>query len=193
MTARSITGVLVAAAMTAATAGALAQGAAEKKPALLKPASEMSQLKFFDGSWSCSGEMMPAPGAPAVKTRSSVKSHSDLSGFWQSGIVKSSAVGMPPFEGMFHMTYDTAGKQFLMLWVDNMGGWSQETSPGWEGDKIVFTGEGVMNGQKMGARDTFTRNADGSLKHVPELQSGGNWMPAGEETCKKAAPAPAKK
>jgi hypothetical protein len=176
--------------------------AAEKKktdkpaagaPAMPKPAAEMAQLKYFDGSWTCDGTMTPSPMGPGGKMTSTVKSHTDLGGFWQSGVVKSTGGGMPgAFEGMFHMTYDPAAKGYTMLWVDNMGAWAHSTSKGWEGDTIVFEGESVMGGQKMMGRDTFTKAAAGSMKHTWEMQMEGKWTPAGDETCKKAAAAATK-
>src|SRR5206468_3327171 len=65
----------------------------------------------------------------------------------------------------------------------------------WEGDKMVYTGEGSMMGEKMQARDTFTRSADGaSFKHASEAQTNGQWTSMGEETCHRAAaPASPKK
>jgi hypothetical protein len=188
MRVRSITGTLAAAVFAAAAPLALAQAPADKpaQPAMPKPAAEMSKLSYFGGSWSCAGEGMMEPGKPMMKMTSTVSSHADLYGFWQSGVVKGTTAGMPPFEGMFHMTWDPAAKGFLMLWVDNMGGWSQQRSPGWEGDKIVFTGESQMGAEKMGSRDTFVKNADGSMHHTGEMQMGGSWMKGMEETCKKA-------
>lgn len=195
MSARSITATFVAAAFAALIPCAFAQGAADNKKmdkpagamAAPKPAAEMANLKFFDGRWSCSGEGVMEPGGPSMKMTSSVKSHSDLGGFWQSGMVKGTTAGMPPFEGMFHMTWDAAAKQYVMLWVDNMGGWSQERASGWEGDKLVFTGDMQMGTQKMRARDTFTRKADGGMAHMGEAEVGGQWVKMMDETCKKSA------
>jgi uncharacterized protein DUF1579 len=158
-------------------------------PEMPKPAAEMSQLKFFDGSWTCDGKMEPGPFGPGGPMKSTVKSHSDLGGFWQSGTVKGSSPGMPPFEGMFHMTYDAANKQYLMLWVDNMGAWSHTTASGWQGDKIVFAGDSMMGGKKFMGRDTFAKGADGSFRHTSEMQLEGKWTAMGDETCKKAAAA----
>ena len=201
MTARSITGLFVAAALAAAVPCTYAQEKPAEKPAAKpaeKPAAaapaapkapaEMSQLKFFEGNWTCKGEMAPGPGAPMVKSTSSVRSATTLGGFWQAGTVKGTMPGLPPFEGKFHMTYDPGAKQYVMIWVDNMGGRSTSTASGWEGDVIAFTGEGIMGGQKMMARDTFTKKA-GALVHKAEMQVEGNWANMGEETCNKAAAA----
>jgi len=190
MTTRSITAILAAATLAALVPCALVLAAPD--PAAPKPAAEMANLKVFDGSWNCDGKSEASPFGPAGTMKGTVRSHSDLGGHWQSGMVKSSMTGMPgAMEGMFHMTYDPGPKQYVMLWLDNMGAYSHETASGWEGDKIVFTGDMAMGGKKMTVRDTFTKGADGSLSHAWEGQVDGKWTPLGSETCKKQPP-PAK-
>lgn len=186
MTTRSITAILAAATLAAVVPCAAAP---EGPP---KPPAEMSNLKAFDGSWACEGKSEASPFGPAGTNKGTVKSQADLGGFWQSGMVKSTGSSMPgaTMEGMFRMTYDPGTKQYLLLWVDNMGAYSHETSPGWEGNKIVFTGDMAMGGTKTSVRDTFIKGADGSLKHDTEAQIDGKWTALGSETCKKgAAPA----
>jgi len=76
--------------------------------------------------------------------------------------------------------------------ADNMGGYSKETSSGWDGDKIAFNGQTAMGGKQMGTRDTFTKVGK-SMKHDWEGQmEGSTWSPMGSETCNRVA-APAKK
>jgi hypothetical protein len=87
------------------------------------------------------------------------------------------------------MTYDPGAKQYQMLWVDSMGAWSQETSTGWEGDKIVFAGETAMGGKKMRVRDSFVKAGDGSMNHSWEMQAEGKWVPLGNETCRRSGTA----
>lgn len=97
----------------------------------------------------------------------------------------------PAMEGMFHITYDPGPKEYVMLWVDNMGGYSKESSSGWEGDKIVFSGTSAMGGKQMGTRDTFVKVGK-SMKHDWEGQMDGTtWASMGSETCNRVA-APAK-
>lgn len=155
-------------------------------PPAPKPAPEMAQLKMFDGNWSCTGDIPAGPMGPAQKTKSTVKSRTEMGGFWQIGTVSMSSPAMPSFQGQFHTTYDSGKKQYVMLWVDNMGGYSQEAAPGWDGDKLVYTGEGSMGGQKMQTRDTFVKAADGSFKRSGEMQVNGQWVSMGDETCHRA-------
>jgi hypothetical protein len=185
--------ILAAALAVAAAPCAFAQEAAKPAAPMAapKPAAEMKNLAIFDGNWACDGEVPATPMGPAGKMKTTVSSKSNLGGFWQTGNVTGKMDGMPAFEGMFHMTYDTAGKQYVMVWVDSMGAWATSTSKGWDGDAITFAGETTMNGQKMNTKDTFTKGADGSLKHAWSMEMGGNWAPMGEETCRR--PAGAKK
>jgi hypothetical protein len=208
MNARSLTAAMVAAALTSVPctfaetkAGAAAKPAAKASAAPAAaampqptPAPEMAQLKPFDGSWSCAGEIPAGPMGPAQKTVNLVKTHMGMGGFWQVGTVTMSSGPMKGFEGTFNNTYDPGQKKYVMVWMDNTGGYAQQLASGWEGDKMVYVGEGSMMGQKMATRDTFTKSADGStFKHGSEAQMEGKWVSMGEETCRKAGAAAAKK
>ena len=174
----------LAALLAAATLTAVCPLAAADPPP--KPAPEMANLNVFEGTWACEGQVPASPMGPGGAMTSTVVSRQDLGGFWRSGTVKSTGAGMPgTMEGMFHMTYDPGAKEYVLLWVDNMGGWSQASSPGWNGDTLVFTGEGKMGGDKMVVRDTFVKAANGSLRHDWEMQIEGKWTPMGSESCKK--------
>jgi len=186
MRTRSIAGTLLAAAVAAVLPCAAALAAPDEA---MKPAPEMSNVKWFDGNWTCEGKAEPGPMGPGGKTTTTVKSHSDLGGFWQSGMVHSAMATGPAMEGMFHMTYDPGPKQYVMLWVDNMGAYSHQTSSGWEGDKMVFTGSTAMGGKQMSTRDTFVKSGAGSMTHDWEAQVDGKWTAMGTETCKRAAAA----
>ena len=170
-------------AMALVTAGFAGISSAQQGPP--KPAPEMAQVAYFEGNWSCSGKTFATPMGPAGTMTSTAEIRKDLGGHFQSGTIKGTQPNQPPFEGRFHMTYDPGLKQFVMLWVDNMGGWAQSSAAGWKGDTLVYEGEGHMGGQTMKSRDTFTRSGPAAMKHTWEMQVTGKWMPAGEETCQK--------
>ena len=189
-----------AAAVLASTSLALAQ--TESKPASqVTPAPagqpsappELEQIKFFIGSWTCTGTVNASDFGPAHKTRSTVKTHSDLDGFWYSGVVQElkTAENPHPVKGVFHMTYDGAKKQFALMWVDNFGGWSMEFSPGLQGDTLAWEGEANMMGTKIPSRDKFVKKGEDGLTHAYDFQMKGQWTTVGEETCKRAAAAAA--
>lgn len=193
-------GALAAAVFSAAVPCAFAQAPAEGKkdkpampaagaPAMPRPAAEMAALAYFDGKWQCAGEGAMEPGGPMTKMTAAVKVESDLGGFWQSGKVNAQMPGMPGpgFEGKFHTTWDPGAKQYVMFWVDSMGGWAESRATGWDGDKIVYTGTTYMGGQKIPSRDIFTKNADGSMGHMAEMQMGSQWTKMMDETCRREA------
>lgn len=191
MTARSLVGSLAALALVAPVAFAQdVRGRPAQRPVRAdlgppRPAAEMAQLEAFDGSWTCEGTMSPSPFGPGGKMTSTLRSRTELGGFWQSGMVHGTSPGLPPFQGQFHATYDPVAKRLVMLWVDNMGGWSNSTAPEWRGDTAVFTGDSFMAGKRFKARDTFTKGA-GTLRHSWEIEIDGKWTPLGDETCRKA-------
>jgi hypothetical protein len=192
MTARSLAASLAALALALGAPALSAQdvhGRPAQKPVKAdlgspRPAPEMAQLKAFDGSWACTGTMKPSPFGPGGRMTSTVRSRTELGGFWQSGTVNGRSPGLPPFEGQFHATYDPAGKRLVMLWVDNMGGWSHTTAPDWKGDTAVFAGDSFMAGKRFATRDTFTKGR-GTLRHASEIEVDGKWLELGDETCRK--------
>lgn len=169
-----------------ATAGVLIAAPIVLAQQMPKPSPEMAKLDFFKGNWTCEGSTKESPMGPAGKITSTAQIKEDLGGFWQSGMIKGTMANMPPMEGMFHSTYDPTAKQFLMLWIDSMGGWARSTSSGWQGEKMVYEGEANMPGQKpTTSRDTFTKGPAGAMTHAWEAQIDGKWIPIGEETCRK--------
>ena len=153
-----------------------------------KPAPEMSQLKYYAGSWTCTGDAPAGPFGPAHKTQSSLVLKSDLDGFWYNGPLTETktASNTQPVKGMAHLGYEPKGKQFVMVWVDNFGSWATEMSPGWQGDTMVWTGDMMVMGDKLGARDTYVKKSDTEFTHKFDLNMKGQWALMVEETCKKA-------
>jgi len=159
---------------------------AQEAPQMPEPAAEMAGLDYFEGSWRCEGEAKPGPFGPGGKTTGTAEIRDTLGGFWQAGVIKSSMPEMGVMEGLFHTTYDPVAGEYVMLWVDNAGAWAESRSSGWKGDTMVYEGEMVMAGQKMMGRDSFSKGADGSLRHAAEVQLEGDWVLIFDEVCKKA-------
>ena len=164
---------------------------AEDKPmAPPKPAAEMSQLSYMVGTWNCSGKTFATPfgpehatagrrpradGAGRVPARHPLRRDEDGR--------EPDAVPRPPGHRLGRRPEGVRLDCF-----DVFGGTCTQTSPGWKGDALVFEGTALMGGQKMGARDTFTKVSATEMKHKGEMQGAdGKWMAGDEETCKKAA------
>jgi len=156
-----------------------------------KPAPELANLKYFAGTWSCSGDSPAGPFGPAHKTQSTLTLKSDLDGFWYDGMMtEAKTAGNPhPVRGMLHIGYDSAAKQYVQLWIDNFGSHAMQMSPGWQGDTIVYTGEQDVMGEKATAKDTLTKKGPNQFAHKFELTMKGETHTIVDETCKKAGTA----
>lgn len=95
-----------------------------------------------------------------------------------------SAANPMPFHVAGYFGYDAEQKKLVLGGVDNTGGYSTESSDGWDGDTIVFTGPWHMGGMTMNSRDTFRKTAKG-LAHTGEVEQNGQWVKSVEETCVK--------
>jgi Protein of unknown function (DUF1579) len=152
-----------------------------------KPASEMANLKYFAGNWSCSGDSPAGPFGPAHKTQSTLSLKLDLDGFWYDGMMTEmkTASNPHPVKGMLHLGYDAGEKRFVQVWIDNTGSRSVQMSPGWEGDSISFTGEQVIMGEKGTAKDTITKKGASQFTHKFELTMKGETHTIVDEICRK--------
>ena len=152
------------------------------------PPKELEQLQFFDGDWTCEGQEPDTPWSKAHKTKTKVKVKDDLGGFWYSGKVDQDKTGENPYpmEAKFHWTYDADQKRFEGGWIDNSGGWAMQSSPGWQGDTMTWTGEATLQGHRSAMRDVITRKGDDEFRHAYEAQIDGQWKAVGEETCRRA-------
>ncbi len=156
-----------------------AKPAEPAKPEMPKPAPELQQYKQMIGSWKCEGKgtMM----GKEMKVSGTYKAAWDLDNYWVVAHFEGKAQGMPgSHKGMDFYTYDSASKMYIVMGVDNMGGWSMAKSKGWEGDKQEWAGKGQMMGKESDITWTVTKKGDKEI-----TISGGMGDEKFEETCKK--------
>jgi hypothetical protein len=161
--------------------------AATPPPPAPKPAAELDQLKMFEGTWRCDGKQPAGPMGPEQVYKSSFKGKKDVDSFWLAFeyAQKKSKVHNMPIMAKGFLGYDPAAKKYVTMGVDNMGGSISESSPGWEGDKLVFSGDGQMGGQKISFRETYTKKSDKEMTWAGEMKMGKDWVNVGTDTCKK--------
>jgi Protein of unknown function (DUF1579) len=176
-----------AAAAKPAAPAAVPAPAAAPPPAAAKPAAELDQLKYFEGSWRCDGKQPAGPFGPEHPYKSSFKMKKDVDNFW-IGLdyeQKKSKVHPTPIKAKGFVGFDAVAKKFVTIGVDNQGGWISESSPGWEGDKMVFGGEGSMMGQRITFRETYTKKGDKAFNWLGEMKMGKDFISVGSDDCKK--------
>jgi len=124
---------------------------------------------------------------PEQDYKSRFKGKKDVESFWISFEYsqKKSKVHAMPIMAKGYLGYDPVAKKYVSMGVDNMGGSVTESSPGWEADKLTFTGDGQMGGQKISFRETYTKKSDKEMIWSGEMKMGKDWIPVGTDTCKK--------
>lgn len=150
------------------------------------PPPELEQLKPFLATAVCTGQAEESPLGPAHTIKGQVSGSMDPTGFWlQIRYVEKKTRDNPlATSAEERWSYDPAQKRFVALLWDGFGGYGLGTSPGWEGDNLVWTGEVVMNGQKLPYRQTFTREKGGAIAETWEMQLNGAWAKMTSGTCK---------
>jgi len=176
-----------AAAVLAATAVLPASAQAPAPTGPPSPPAELAKLAFFAGDWSCKGKAEATPMGAEHATTAKVHIAKGIGGFWYVGTYTETKTKANPHPMVFHFLqgYDAAAKTFTEFCFDAFGSHCQQTSPGWDGDKIVFTGE-VAGSPATPVRDTFTKTGAASLEHMGEMQADGKWVATDHETCTRA-------
>ena len=146
-----------------------------------QPPAELKVEQWFVGTWNCKGQQHAGPMGPEMKTASRLEMKMELAGFWlqikgtiTAGPMKGKEAfeGFASWDGSQHVRYDF-----------EPGGLVHFTTKGWDGDKLVFEGDGMMGGQKMGMRHTITRKGDNEFASF--FESDGK--PMIEESCTRGA------
>ena len=150
----------------------------------------IAATKYFLGSWKCDGKMAAGPWGPEAPATTKLGFKMEMNDFFMAIDGDQKTMGAQPmtmtFRGM--NGYDPMTKKFMRNDYDSMGGYVAFSSPGWEGDKMVFNGDGMMMGQKMKLRHTMTKRGDTEFTSTFEvIGPDGKVMPMGEDVCKRAA------
>jgi hypothetical protein len=152
------------------------------------PSPELAKLAFFAGDWTCKGKVDATPLGPAHATVGKVHISKGIGGFWYMGLYteKKTAENPHPMVFQFVQGYDGTAKAFTMDCFDAFGGHCHQTAAGWQGGKLVYTGESTGSGPAAPVRDTFAKTGDASLEHTGEMQMEGKWVAIDHETCARA-------
>jgi hypothetical protein len=129
----------------------------EKKPeqksatawAAPKPAPEMEKLaKMMVGTWSSAEKHEPSPFSPAGGTGKGVFKVTLGPGGHSLVEQYNSRGSLGRFNGHGMTYWDPTAKVYRSVWCDNFTPTCDVSVGQWEGDNLVFLGEGEMEGQK---------------------------------------------
>ncbi|MFB3056239.1 MAG: DUF1579 domain-containing protein [Ignavibacteriaceae bacterium] len=109
------------------------------------------------GEWKSKNTFWMDPAGEPMVSEGTVKFEMIMDGRYMKSTHKGTVMGMP-FTGMFLQAYDNATKEFIAIWIDNLGtGMSVSKGTYDEGTKTLnSTGTMVdpMSGKELGYRQT---------------------------------------
>lgn len=157
---------------------AIAQSTAS--PAADAPKPELQPLSFFVGQWACAGEF--AASKKPISSRISVSS--DLGGSWLAFRWDDNAPNV--FHALELWGFDKSAHHFTNFVHDNFGGVRLFTSPGWDGDKLIWMGDALAN--PPGANQRFVIERKSSKEFVITWQvrkPQADWVTGDSLTCRQ--------
>jgi hypothetical protein len=135
--------------------------AADQQPP--PPAPELkANLEAYIGTWTCTGKQEAGEMGPAASYKFKKEISWDLGGYW----VVTKSEDLKTKGGEMHMTYrsfmgfDPVAKKLTSSNFFPGGGTLSATSSGWEGNRMTWTVEINMMGEKMSARHFFEKKSD---------------------------------
>jgi ketosteroid isomerase-like protein len=157
-------------------------------PSAAPNASEqLSMEKWFVGNWICEGEQHASPTAPAVKFTDKFNFEMALDESWLAYQVDQTK---GPLQGKRTLigwgTWDANAKAHIRRDMNTGGSRVDVTAPGWDGDKLVFTGYMIANDEKLPIKQTFTKKGDAAYNSALVVTGAeGKPMEWEEESCRK--------
>jgi Protein of unknown function (DUF1579) len=179
--------VVAPAAPAAAAAAATAPTTTPVPPPAAKPAPELDQLKFLLGKWKCDGRQFAGPFGPEHTFKATAESKADVDGFWnQFNYEEKKSKEHHGFKVHGLWGWDQGAKHLVRAAVSGDGGWDTAVSPGFEADKVVWTGDFSGPMGRMPFRHTFTKKSDKEWGHMLEVKDPtGKWSPMEDVACKR--------
>jgi hypothetical protein len=172
----------------AAAPGPAGVPASPPAPPVAKPPSELDQLKFLLGKWRCEGKQFASPiFGPEHSFKALAENKADLDGFWdQFTYEEKKSKEHHGFKVHGLWGWDQAGKHMVRAGASTDGNWDSATSPGLEGDQMVWTGEFSGPTGRLSFKHTFTKKSDKEWGHTLEIKDPtGKWTPTEDVTCKR--------
>ncbi len=148
---------------------------------------KLKELQGFVGTWQCTGAAFASPMGPEHPTKAIVTGAWILGGAWlEIHYTEAKTAKNPhPYDVRAFWSYDEEPKAFVAGSLNNTGGYSTSQSPGWQDDKLVFTGPTHGGGMTANSRDIFTRAGKNEIHHESEMEEKGTWKKLDQETCKR--------
>lgn len=136
----------------------------------MTPSETHEKLAKSDGTWKAEMTMWMVPGSEPMKNEGIMTNEMILGGRYQKSTFKGDMMGMP-MEGMSLLAYDNAAKEYISIWIDNMGTGMMVVKGRYDEDTKMVDLKGTyvdpMTGKEEPVRETFQVVDDNH--HVMEM------------------------
>lgn len=172
-------------AMALLALGATALAQTESTPVPTTPKPDFSKMAFMTGTWNCSVLSARRPG-PYTTTSTATMSPD---GYWlvtKTTIHKASWIPAE-YTAEDRMTYDPSTSRWVDISYDEGGGYNVSTSPGWNGNKIVWTDAVItkVNNTASTNPTTMTKESDTKTTATNSFTEPGGRVVNVKTTCTK--------
>jgi len=164
-----------------------------------KPAAELEQLKFLRGRWQCTGKQLASPMfGPEHRFSALAEVKTAVDGFWdQFNYEERRSKEHRGFKAQGLWGWDQSAKHLVRVGATSAGDWDYGSSPGVDGDKLVWTGELTGPLGRTGYRQTISKKGEREITLVLELKEPaaasagthggphGNFATINEVDCKR--------
>ena len=112
---------LIVAGTLASLASLFAMAPAARAEGSPQPGQEMTDLKPFAGTWTCTTK---GKDGKNVGAKVSFRAPTDLGGFWYEAVfARDKTADSPAFVGHGFLGFDSVNSKYYFTGADNMGGW----------------------------------------------------------------------
>jgi hypothetical protein len=140
---------------------------------------KVESLAVLSGQWSCQGTF--SNGSPIA---SRIAFTPEAEGAWL--LVHHDDLPPNQFHALEVWGFDDKAQQLAATFYDNFGGLRRFTSPGWNGQKLIWTGDTSNAQPPVTQRFVFQLDAPGQLVVTWEVKKGAaDWIAGDTLTCKK--------
>ena len=154
------------------------------------PAPELAKnLKPMEGKWKCEGKFPESAFGKAHTSKAKFEGpKSDLNGYFYAARYEETKGKDNPNPYVMNevIGFDPSKSELVRTDTDGMGGITHLASKGWDGDKMVWSGETMAGPQKLQFKETQTKKSDKEYVIAMEMAGpDGTFAPLGELDCKK--------
>jgi uncharacterized protein DUF1579 len=138
------------------------------------PAPELQQLNWLLGTWDVQSTVFATAAAPESNLGGTTVVTRVLGDTWLQ--FADEIFGKEQDLGF--ITYNVVTRKWIAAQVDASGNSVTTTSPGWSGNKIVFTGRALIVGEEAMLRQTLEKISDTQYMILNEERlPNGKWVP----------------